>query len=219
MCSLARNLPAPPPDVTLKKIVLGFGIQNYTCATVGGSADAAGALAMLYDVSALYPGQGHESLSPRGFESLTGWALRNHKVPLNRNKSAAGRVEPTSPGASTTRPFPADAPLRLPGMKALPFLGHHYFDSNGIPVFVLDRGRIKLSATKLAMVDAPKRASKGPEGTGAVSWLFLGSKQGTAAVGAKFVYRVFTAGGVSHGCGKAAGQDSTSYTAMYWFYG
>lgn len=173
---------------------------------------------MLYDVTSLHPGQGSGSLSQPDFDALTARALWSHEVPLNFNQSTEGRVDPKSPGASLTEPFPADEPLELYGIKPMPFLGHHFFDTNGVPTFDLDGGKIHLPAAKLNAVDAPKSANPGPQGTGAVAWLYLGPKDSTA-VGAKYVYRVLTAGGVSHGCSKAAGQDSTSYAATYWFYG
>ncbi|KND88359.1 hypothetical protein TOPH_06970 [Tolypocladium ophioglossoides CBS 100239] len=213
-----NDLPAPPANVALKYIALGFGIQNYTCAQVGAAANATGALAMLYDITSLYPGQGARSLSQPDFDALTARALWSHDVPLNLNESTEGHVDPESPGASLTQPFPPDAPLELHGIKPLPFLGHHFFNSNGVPTFVLDGGKIYLPAAKLNAVDAPKSANPGPQGTGAVSWLYLGRKDSTA-IGAEYVYRVLTAGGASHGCSKAAGQDSTSYAATYWFYG
>ncbi|PNY25930.1 Uncharacterized protein TCAP_04126 [Tolypocladium capitatum] len=213
-----KDLPAPPAGAILKHIALGFGIQNYTCARVGATPDAAGALAMLYDIASLYPGQGSDSLSLEGFEALPTVALWSHRVPLNLQRSTGGRGDPHYPGASPTKPFPPDAPLQLSGIKPLPFLGHHFFNSNNVPTFVLDGGKINLPAAKLNAVDAPSRASRGPEDTGAVNWLYLGPKDGTA-VGAKYVYRVLTAGGASHGCSKAAGPDSTSYAATYWFYG
>ncbi|RYC78771.1 hypothetical protein BFJ63_vAg18356, partial [Fusarium oxysporum f. sp. narcissi] len=52
------ELPEPSEDVSLKHIALGFGIQNYTCADTAASPTPVGALAVLYDVTHLYPGQG-----------------------------------------------------------------------------------------------------------------------------------------------------------------
>ncbi|KAJ6437161.1 malate dehydrogenase [Purpureocillium lavendulum] len=202
------ELPDPDSGLTLKHIALGFGIQNYTCSQVGTSSTAAGALAMLYDITNLYPNQGGDSLSQKDFENLTSKALWTHPVPLRMNHNA--------PGASRTNPFPRDAPLRLKGTRPLPFLGHHYFDAAGVPTFDLDGGKIHLPCTKISQVNPPSGADAGPEGTGAVTWLYLGGNAG--AIGAKYVYRVLTAGGVSHGC-KTTGTDSTSYTATYWFYG
>lgn len=204
----------------LKYIGLGFGIQNYSCASVGADPAATGALAMLYDITDLYPGQSKQSLSMDQFKNLPSRAMWTHDVPLNFDTSAtAGRVDPQRPGASSTKPFPADGPLQLWGMRSIPFLGHHFFDSKGVPTFVLDgnKGKVFLPSGKLAAADPPTNADKGREGTGAVAWLQLNAKDGAA--GAKFVYRVLTVGGNSHGCANAAGQDSTSYTATYWFYG
>ncbi|KAL3963251.1 hypothetical protein ACCO45_000255 [Purpureocillium lilacinum] len=195
----SKELPDPDSGLALKHIALGFGIQNYTCTKPGVAATAAGALAMLYDITHLYPKQGPDSLSAQDFNNLTSKALWTHK-----------------PGASRTNPFTRDAPLHLQGQLTLPFLGHHYFDAAGVPTFDLDGGKIHLPCSKLASVDAPAGADKGPEGTGAVGWLYLGEKPG--AFGSKYVYRVLTAGGVSHGCNQV-GTDSTSYTATYWFYG
>ncbi|UNI20923.1 hypothetical protein JDV02_006969 [Purpureocillium takamizusanense] len=202
------DLPNPDSGLALKHIALGFGIQNYTC-KANATATATGALAMLYDITHLYPRQGAESLPLQEFNNLTSKALWTHKVPLNMNGNG--------PGASQTNPFPPDAPLQLQGQRPLPFLGHHYFDAAGVATFNLDSGKIHLPCSKISQVDAPKGADKGPEGTGAVGWLYLGGKDG--AVGAKFVYRVLTAGGATHGCDKVSGTDSTSYTATYWFYG
>ncbi|KAJ3498566.1 hypothetical protein NLG97_g1028 [Lecanicillium saksenae] len=108
-----------------------------------------------------------------------------------------GRVDPAHPGASPTEPFPAPAPLSVDGIDGpLEYIGHHFFTSQGVP---------DLASTSL-------------DGTGAVAWLKL-SATGDTIGPAKLVYRVVTAGGNSHGCAKAAGGDSTSYTATYWFYG
>ncbi|KAG6005819.1 hypothetical protein E4U21_007591 [Claviceps maximensis] len=214
----AHNLPQPPAGSKLLHIALGFGIQNYTCSSVGASSVATGALAMLYDIRALYPGQSRDSLSRKDWEGIPCRALWSHFVPLNLNYSTAGRVEPQSPGASQTHPFPGNAPLEVWGLKPLPFLGHHLFTSAGVANFILDGGKTNVLANKLAAVDAPEAADKGPQGTGAVAWLQLDAQDGSIGR-VKYVYRVLTAGGMSHGCSRAAGQDSTTYTAMYWFFG
>ncbi|QPH04774.1 hypothetical protein C2857_002041 [Epichloe festucae Fl1] len=215
----AANLPQPPAGSKLLHIALGFGIQNYTCAGVGEPPAATGALAVLYDITSLYPGQTRESLSQKDWDHLPSRALWSHEVPLNLNHSAAGRVERTSPGASQTRPFPAEAPLRLRGMRRpLPFLGHHLFTSAGVPNFILDNGRVNVLCGKMAGVSAPRAADRGPQGTGAVPWLQLDAKDGSVGR-VKYVYRVLTTGGNSHGCSEVAGQDSTCYATMYWFFG
>lgn len=212
---LGSELPTPPTNVTLKYIALGFGIQNYSCSAAGTDAAATGALAMLYDITNLYPGRSSQSLSAEAFSSLTSTAIDGHDVPLNFNSSTTDRVVATSLGADTTNPFTPDAPLELDGLAAMPFLGHHFFNSAGSPQFVLGGGSQVLVAKKLDAVAAPSNANAGPDGTGAVAWLFLGDNGGSQ--GLTYVYRVLTAGGNSHGC-NAAGADSTSYTATYWFY-
>ncbi|KHN93900.1 malate dehydrogenase [Metarhizium album ARSEF 1941] len=213
-----KNLPQPPRGSRLLHIALGIGVQNYTCASVGASAVATGALAMLYDITNLFPGQGNASLSQEDWDSLTSRALRSQNVPLNFDTSLGGRVKPDSPGASRTDPFPNDGPLSLECPDdALPFLGHHFFNSAGVPVFSLSGGEVNLLAEKLASVDAPATADRGPDGTGAVAWLQLGAIEGTVG-DVKLVYRVLTAGGNSHGCQNAAGEDSTKYAAQYWFF-
>lgn len=203
-----NGLPPPPANLTFKSIALGFGIQNYTCAQQGGNSTAKGALAMLYNITDLYPGRGPSSLSQSDFENLTTKALENYPVPLNFSKSAEDRVDPNFPGASVAEPFPQDADLNVCGSKPLPFMGHHFFNGCGVPTFVSRDGAINMSVNLLQGVDAPKK-----EGTETVKWLALKSKDDS-----QFVYRPLTAGGVSHGCKNGTGDDSTAYTATYWFY-
>ena len=212
----AHELADPPAGENLKFIALGFGIQNYTCANIGDKPTATGALAMLYDITSLYPGGRRGSLDQNTWNSLTSKALDTHEVPLNRDSSTAGRLPSAAPGADAKNPFPQDAPLKLNGLQPIPFLGHHFFNSAGTPQFVLDHGKDVLYAQKLDQADAPATADKGPDGTGAVAWLQLNDKGGS--VGINLVYRVLTAGGNSHGC-TAVGSDSTAYAAEYWFYG
>ncbi|KAL7755395.1 hypothetical protein ACKLNR_014493 [Fusarium oxysporum f. sp. zingiberi] len=202
------ELPAPPQDVTLKHIALGFGIQNYTCAGIDAAPVSAGALAVLYDVTYLYPGQDPLSLTDEKWASLPSDVLDTGRVPLNRNENG---------GASLTSPFPKKQALRVKSIrKNIPYLGHHFFNVDGVPTFDLDKANQFLIAKKLGGIKAPASAPTGPEGTGAVDWLYLGDAGGSQGV--SVVYRVLTAGGASHGC-KAKGTDSTSYTTLYWFYG
>ncbi|KAH7148465.1 hypothetical protein EDB81DRAFT_792327 [Dactylonectria macrodidyma] len=164
---------------------------------------------MLYDAVHLYPGQSRKALTADGWLKLTSKVLNGHKVPLNLKTDG-------SVGASATKPFPKNAPLKIDGVAAMPFLGHHYFNAAGVPVFDLSVSSDLLIAKKLDAIAAPASADPGPDGTGAVAWLQLGDAGGSKGV--SYVYRVLTAGGNSHGCTKA-GDDSTSYTTMYWFYG
>ncbi|ATY65486.1 malate dehydrogenase [Cordyceps militaris] len=216
----AKELTNPPDGLKLLHIALGFGIQNYTCAAAGATPTATGALAVLYDARPLYPKQGPRSLaSAAQFAQLPADVLATHPVPLNLD-NRLDRADPAHPGASLTEPFLAPpAGLVVDGVnEPLAYIGHHFFTDKGVPAFYLDNGSIFLTSKKDEAVDAPVEASAGPDGTGAVAWLKLSATD--AAVGpAKFVYRVLTAGGNSHGCVNGAGGDSTSYTATYWFYG
>jgi hypothetical protein len=213
----AKELESPPAGLALKAIALGFGIQNYTCSSdPSEKAAATGAVAMLYDVTSLYPGQGPKSLSLEAFNSLTTNALWNHDVPLNFDPVTDDRIN-GSKGASLTKPFTEDAPLKIEGLDPIPFTGHHFFAADGKPTFVVKKGNINYVGAKKDSIDAPAGADVGPEGTGAVAWLYLSSVEGTK--GATHLYRVLTAGGVSHGCAEGAGNDSVSYATTYWFYG
>lgn len=205
---VGTELPSPPAGVSLTRIVLGFGIQNYTCTDVNSDPSAIGALAMLYDITDLYPGKSRRSLKAREWVKLSSKALNSHDVPLT--------MIPGGIGADSDHPFPKNAALKLSGMASIPFVGDHFFNSNGTPTFHI--GRDVFFGKKLAAVNAPTCADAGPDGTGAVPWLYLGDAG--SSVGVKYVYRVFTAGGNSHGCDVVeAGDDSTSYATMYWFYG
>ncbi|KJZ73340.1 hypothetical protein HIM_07344 [Hirsutella minnesotensis 3608] len=212
------GLAPPPANLTLKHIALGFGIQNYTCAQQGGRAAANGALAMLYDVTDRFPGRGDEALSEEDFNKLTGDILKKGPPPLNFNKqSAEGRANPAFPGASATGPFPPDADLKLCKGKPLPFFGHHFFSSSNVPTFVSKNGELNMPVNLTQGVDAPNAKVSGQKEPSTVKWLSLTALDG--AVGAKMVYRVLTAGGVSHGCKNGTGGDSSAYTTTYWFYG
>lgn len=77
-----------------------------------------------------------------------------------------------------------------------------------------------LIGKKEADVKAPAGSDAGPEGTGAVDWLFLGNKGGS--VGLEAVYRVETAGGSAPSTCQGVdvgGVISVQYAAEYWFYG
>ncbi|PCD21483.1 hypothetical protein AU210_016445 [Fusarium oxysporum f. sp. radicis-cucumerinum] len=202
------ELLAPPGDVKLRHIALGFGIQNYTCAGPNTIPAATGALAVLYDITHLYPGQSHSSLTLRKWASFPSDVLNREKVPLNRDSSG---------GASLNNPFPKKQPLKVESLhKNIPYLGHHFFNSAGVPTFDLDKVNHLLVAKKIGSIKAPTSAPAGPEGTGAVDWLYLGDAGGSHGV--SIAYRVLTAGGASRGC-TAKANDSISYTAFYWFYG
>ncbi|RYP72955.1 hypothetical protein DL770_007874 [Monosporascus sp. CRB-9-2] len=203
-----------PGNTSLKHIVVGHGIQNYTCAAAGQSATATGALAVLWDIQPLYPGSGPSSISEADWTGLPPKVLRTTELPLNLLGSSG-----TEYAADPQAPFPPDADLELDGVEAkMKFLGHHYFDGVGTPTFDLrgDASRPVFRGKKDASVSAPATADGGLTGSGAVDWLRLTDK-GTSA-GVSVVYRVHTAGGKPAPCAEAGQAESVPYTAMYWFY-
>lgn len=135
-------------------------------------------------------------------------------VPLNQ-------LEGTAFGADPTNPFPSPpADLQLPGLPAIKFLGHHYFDSTSTPMFDLVPAGLRASVVKLDGVGAPDRADRGPMGTGAVQWLRLGDSGLGLSDGVTIVYRVLTAGGVALPCSVTGPVvQSVPYATYYWFYG
>lgn len=162
---------------------------------------------MLYDITDLYPSHRNpKSLSMTNFKRLTATVLENFEVPLHLVSTG---------GADSLKPFTKPVPLEFNG-HSIPFLGHHFSNTNGIPIF--DLGKQRLNATLITAVDAPANANPGPDETGAVPWLYIGDAG--ESIGISYVYRVLTAGGKSHGCTSSdSDEDSTPYAAQYWFYG
>lgn len=191
-----------------------------------------GALAVLYDVTDLYPGMTGSSLTADVFDALSSTLIWNQDIPLNlQNLKVASPGTPAAPnamaeslyGAVVSAPFPdPPAALSLPGVlsASIPFLGHHYFDSAGSPTFDLSAVGLLGSVAKTGNVAAPATADKGPLGTGAVDWLQLKDNGRGISNGIQQVFRVVTVGGVSEACSEVdADAGSVPYSAFYWFYG
>ncbi|KAJ1326241.1 DUF3455 domain-containing protein [Microdochium nivale] len=205
-----RELPSPGA-LGLKSVLLGHGIQNYTCSAAGVKATATGALAVLWDIAPLFPGSGPRALSSEAWAGLTVSALHTTDIPLNLAVNA-GRPY----AADLTAPFPAAAELTLKDVKGpLRFAGHHFF-AGAVPIFTLS-GNAQFVGKKNDGIPAPANADAGITGTGTVDWLQLGDA-GTST-GVTLVYRVATAGGVASACTAAGQAESVPYTAQYWFYG
>lgn len=191
------------------RIGAGHGIQNYTCPSAGGTPSLVGALAVVYDVTALYPGSGREALGEAAWTELTSGLLRDTELPLNA-------AEGSSPyAADGQNPFRPDAPVVVGG-ATLEVLGHHFFDAAGTPTFDLYAAGERLACAKAGNVAAPGTADPGPLDTGAVDWLYLTAKEGSVGLGA--VYRVNTAGGNPLKCDAAGQTFSVPYASQYWFY-
>ncbi|RMZ79025.1 hypothetical protein DV737_g3601, partial [Chaetothyriales sp. CBS 132003] len=205
--------PLPSPDgLSLSLVVVGRGVQNYTCAnsTAEATPVALGALATLYNASCLaanYPDL--LSMIPN--------------IVLNM-----------------PNPSLVDSPTTL-GLSDIDLSGHHFFATNTTPTFELDSASNPSShlgivvGKKAANSTAPASAPQGKYG--AVPWLYLSAtnasetvgSQGAVRVGAdvngdewKAVYRLLTAGGSNPKTCK--GQNATSegfsidYSAVYYFY-
>ncbi|KAH8602236.1 hypothetical protein B0O99DRAFT_680375 [Bisporella sp. PMI_857] len=184
----ATSLPAP--TTSFVSVALGRGIQNYTCSAVGATPVAIGAIATLYDMTAL--------------------ACSNIAQLHALSASAVNTPAPRDP---FTQPFSLPAPY-----NRIPSTGKHIFIADGTPNFVLSNLSKSILAKKNASVTAPATASKGPSGTGAVDWLQLIAKPAPyVSVGLSTVYRVETAGGVQGPC-TSVGIQSVQYAAEYWFY-
>lgn len=193
----------PSPDTPLKHIAVGHGIQNYTCTTAGVAGSSAGALAVLYDVTALYPGSGPYALSSTSWDNVTSKILRTTSMPIDTSNPSS--------------PFPAEGALIVSGIKKpIPFLGHHYFDSSSVPTFSLHNDAELLKSKKVLNIPAPSTADKGLSDEGAVDWLYLSDKGGS--INLTGVYRVLTSGGSPAVCGAVGDTQSVPYTAMYWLY-
>lgn len=224
---LATDLPAPAEGTALKYLAIGHGLQNYTCASAGANATAVGALAVLYDATALFSSPVYANLSPA--------TLWEQAIPLNLvNAAAAGPVSAAAPAtqdelayqAVAANPFPNPPVALTVGGTEIAFLGVHYFDAASAPTFDLSASTDKLffSGAKTGSVKAPADANKGLLATGAVDWLQLGDNGKGLSSGVTQVYRVVTAGGVAEACSVSgatpAGQVfSVPYAAQYWFYG
>ncbi|KAF3762934.1 hypothetical protein M406DRAFT_242106, partial [Cryphonectria parasitica EP155] len=234
----STDLPAPESNLTLLYVAVGHGIQNYTCADDStATAVNTGALAVLYDVTSLYPGLSSTSMSSTSWANMTSAVLWDQAIPLNLVDPAAGDAvvakqdDTTYPessyNADSADPFPSPAAaldLSEDGLSAS-YLGHHYFDSESSPTFNLAGAAtagLFFSAKKVGDVAAPTTADSGLLDTKAVDWLELADSGRGLSVGISNVYRVVTAGGGAEACSVSGasgnGTFSVPYTAQYWFY-
>ncbi|KAI1816267.1 hypothetical protein GGS20DRAFT_247511 [Poronia punctata] len=203
--STGGPIPLPAANSTLQHIAVGHGVQNYTCSTAGTKAGATGALAVLYEVTRLYPRSGPQSLSQESWDELTSKVLRTTSQPIG------------SDSEESASPFPPPEDLTVEGVRRpIPYLGHHFFDDAGVATFELrdDQGLFK--GAKVMNISAPATADQGLNDEGAVDWLYLGDKG--SSVGLSKVYRVLTSGGNPAVCGDVGETQSVPYTAMYWIY-
>lgn len=188
------NLPLPPANLTLKYIALGQGTQNYTCTSFSPLPISVGAVATLYDMTAL--------ALLRAYSSAPG---------------ASTCLSALLPQLSSLPALFAAANMPVPTV-----LGHHFFSAGGSPSFDLSGGE-RLQAKKVADVAAPAGACPNAGGEGAVDWLELWDNGQGWSRGLSAVYRVETAGGKApSSCidsNAVGGVVTSAYSAQYWFYG
>lgn len=190
--SAPTALPAPDPSWYLSSVVVGRGVQNYTCSSASPNIKpvALGAVATLYNVSCL------ASNYPNILEMLPGLALQ---YPLPPDGGA--NLQPSN--------------LLLEGHHYFDAAGVPTFELNSGPN-KLGVGKFK----KTANSTAPATAIKGEMGlgNGAVAWLLLSATTGTDGNLAG-VYRVNTAGGnPPDNCQSSPAVFSVQYATEYWFY-
>lgn len=184
----------PDPGLSVTRVVLGRGTQNYTCADSKDTTvpSAAGALAILYDASCLaanYPSLLHEL--PDALVALSG----------------------------SIEIYTGAILQRISGEPII--LGKHYFSDFTTPVFDfrLTAGQTGIfTGVKDQAVPASAYAAKGgspDQQFGAVDWLRLKSVTGKS-VGYKLAYRVHTAGGKAPStCKGLASSFTIEYAAEY----
>lgn len=205
-----KELALPPSKLTLKKIAIGHGTQNYTCTDAISAPKAQGAVAVLYDVRKFALRTPKTGLLPALWAKIPS-ALLLKPLPLNK-------LQGSRYGAHATKTFHKEEDLKLLDFPIAEFLGHHYFDTNGTPMFDLNRVELKASVIKLDDAPAPANADKGPLKTGAVAWLQLGDSRKGLSQGLSQVCKVITAGGAGQSYSIAGpGKHSIPYTTFYWF--
>ncbi|KAI9796446.1 MAG: hypothetical protein M1835_003972 [Candelina submexicana] len=183
--SAPSPLPPPATGLRLAHVAIGRGTQNYTCSNLTARAVPVpmGATAKLYNASCI------AATMPDILAKLPNvtmeYAIPNTNDPL----------------------WPAN----------IDFSGFHFFPDATTPTFDLDTAKHDyglILSGKNASTPAPSDAIKGQSGVGfgAVPWLKLNAKIGTASTFSE-VYRVNTAGGAAPPtCESAAG---TSFEIQY----
>jgi hypothetical protein len=184
----------PPPNGTvLKYVALGLGTQNYTCATPQSTAVPAANGA----IAQLYD---------------VGWFLEMNQAMI-----------PSLPPLALGMYSMSNGSLNLPYILRFPVLGRHFFNAALQPTFDLYTVNAQLLAKKVSGIPAPAGASAGPDGSGAVDWLYLvdnSNGNGATFGGINSVYRIETAGGKSPPtCANSPASFEVVYATEYWFYG
>jgi len=186
-------LPSPGPGATLDLVVIGRGIQNYTCAIADASTTpvAIGAVASLYNASCIAANY------PDLLALLPNLALQ---YPL-----------PADPSANLQPPN-----IDLSGHHFFANPTTPIFNLDADPTRQLGTAVGHKAANSTAPSDAPK--GQNGVGDGAVPWLYLTTTNATVG-NVKTVYRMNTAGGNPPAtCQDSPAVFSVQYAAEYWFW-
>ncbi|KAJ7165037.1 hypothetical protein C8R46DRAFT_1351778 [Mycena filopes] len=179
------------PSTAPTYVLLGVGVQNYTCAAGGSTYTSAGAVASLFDISCLQNNADYDTLPTRAFAF---WS------------------DTTSSGVT---------PLNVANDVGAPLLlGQHYFipNPNGSGSlspkwdFTAPSGDPSAFVVAAKVGDVPAPASPAAN----VDWLSLNAVSGSLA---KQVFRVDTVGGQPpSSCAAGSAALSVKYVSRYYLY-
>ncbi|KAI4602050.1 hypothetical protein KJ359_010916 [Pestalotiopsis sp. 9143b] len=178
-------LPAVSAGLALKHVAVGRGTQNYTCDTTNATA----APVQIGAMATLFNASCIISTYPDLTNMVTRLALQ----------------------------FDLSAEETRLGPSNLAISGQHFFTNATTPFFNMDRPNLELGEApcqKLNATNAPADATKGPNGSAAVPWLKLSTREG-ATGNLQEVYRVQTAGGSAPAtCAGMAASFEVQYSAQ-----
>ncbi|KAK6360047.1 hypothetical protein TWF696_001166 [Orbilia brochopaga] len=184
----SNALPPPPQGQLLKRVVVGYGTQNYSCSN--GQVVPNGAKAVLYDVS----------------------------CPVSSNSGIEKYLAPvalhTDPNFQSTFVKLCSSILQAQANVGV----HDFQGDFATPVFHFSDKKSKFCGAVANKIPAPPGSDSGkkPDNHGAVPWLRLTSKPGMGSTYST-VYRLYTAGGQTPP-GPCNGPQVIPYAAMYYFY-
>jgi hypothetical protein len=210
------SLPRPSEDV--KYTLLGLGYQNYSCSTSNTwvqNTAAAGAIASLYDITALITTTSSDSYTRTTLATFEQCLQSTHCTPSPDNDYCATCHRLSSAPVSTLS--------YVRSLASSAYAGRHFFDHRSgaqAPNFdVVPYRNDFLACKKAAAVHAPADAYPGANGLGAVDWLYLVDSAEGLSHGLHSVYRVNTAGGVAPStCEHPGDLLQVPYSAEYWLY-
>ncbi|EKD13736.1 uncharacterized protein L3040_005648 [Drepanopeziza brunnea f. sp. 'multigermtubi'] len=187
--TLPHDVVLPGIDLNFRYALIGRGTQNYTCATACGPAVPVGAVATLFDATAL------ARLSPSMLHTIPPLAV-DQPIPAAGEAFQVGTAPPLMPI----------------GRHYFDAAGVPVFELSGVNKVLYATRAANVSAPEGSNPGA------GGRGHGAVDWLLLVAKQNYVAesVGLGAAYRVVTAGGKAV-CDREGAQQ-VDYAAEYWFY-